>query len=538
MRRCLDWIEQRTGGITALRTFFFEEIPASAGWPQVFGSVALFLFLTQALTGVLLALNYAATPGDAYDSLLYIIRNVTGGAMIRGLHHWGASLMVIVVALHACQVFLFGAYKKPREVIWFSGVLLLLLVLGFGLTGYLLPWDNRAYWGTVVTTQIAGQAPIVGRYLQGLLGAKTGVGVLTFSRFYALHVLVLPALTVSLIGIHLALIRKHGVTPAAEDTLRKKTFFPGQVLRDTVAIFAAFLLLFLAAAFIDAPLDRMADPNDTIYTPRPEWYFLWLFQLLKFFHGPFEAIGSIGLPSLVIAGLVAVPFLDRGRVCKLRQQSLAAGVVLFVVAGWSLLTVSAIRGTPANSVAPVADAHQEQALRLPAEELAAVSYFRQEQCQACHNLVDGEPKTGPNLAGIEIHASPDWMTSHFRNPGFSVGKRIPAPPQLTPPQINALLMLASKVTAEDAINLANTPTPLMAGASVYVSNLCSSCHRINGVGGQTGPSLNGVSSRHSREWVKRHFISPKILSPGSIMPAYRFSAQEEDALVSYLFQLP
>lgn len=538
MRRGLDWVEQRTGGITALRNFFFEEIPASAGWPHVFGSVALFLFLTQALTGVLLAFNYAATPGDAYDSLLYIIRSVTGGAMVRGLHHWGASIMVVIVALHALQVFVYGAYKKPREATWLSGVLLLLLVLGFGLTGYLLPWDNRAYWGTVVTTQIVGQAPIFGAYLQGLLGAKTGVGVLTFSRFYALHVLVLPTLSVSLIGIHLVLIRKHGITPASDDILPRKTFFPGQVLRDTVAIFAAFLLLFLAAAFVDAPLDRMADPNDTLYTPRPEWYFLWLFQLLKFFQGPFEAIGSIGLPTLVIVTLLAVPFLDRSRASKLRKRGLAVSVAIFAVAAWSLLTIAAFRSTPATAASSVTDAREEQVLRLPAEELAAASYFQQEQCQTCHNLVNGEPKAGPNLAGIETHASADWMTSHFRNPEISVGKRIPPPPQLTPPQINALLTLASRLTPEDAINLANAPVSLMAGARVYVSNLCSSCHRINGVGGQTGPSLNGVSSRHSREWVKRHFIAPKILSPGSIMPPFRFSAQDEDALVSYLFQLP
>ncbi len=145
-------------GGSAIRHFFLEEIPASTSWPQVFGSVALFLFLVQALTGTLLGLNYAASPGDAYDSVIYIMREVPGGRMIRGLHHWGASMMVIVVAAHAAQVFIYAAYKKPREVTWISGVLLFLLVMSFGLTGYLLPWDNRAYWGTVVTTQIAGQS--------------------------------------------------------------------------------------------------------------------------------------------------------------------------------------------------------------------------------------------------------------------------------------------------------------------------------------------------------------------------------------------
>src|SRR5689334_15603676 len=161
-RRAADWLEHRTGLETAVRSFLFEHIPASAGWPQVFGSVALFLFLIQIFTGTLLAFNYAPTPGDAYDSLSYIVRQVTAGRLIRGLHHWGASLMIIVVVLHMTQVFLYGAYKKPRETTWMIGVVLLLIVLGFGLTGYLLPWDNRAYWGTMVTTTIAGQAPLVG----------------------------------------------------------------------------------------------------------------------------------------------------------------------------------------------------------------------------------------------------------------------------------------------------------------------------------------------------------------------------------------
>lgn len=538
MHRSLDWIEQRTGACSALIHFFREEIPASAGWAQVFGSVALFLLLTQGFSGVLLALNYAATPGDAYDSLLYIVRNVTGGSMVRNLHHWGASMMVVVVALHACQVFLYGAYKRPREVIWISGVLLLLLVLAFGLTGYLLPWDNRAYWGTVVTTQIAGQAPWIGGYLQDVLGAKNGVGVITFARFYAMHVLVLPATTLALIGLHLALVRKHGITPAAAEPLPKKTFFPGQALRDTLAIFAAFVLLFGAAAFADVPLERMADPSDTVYTPRPEWYFLWLFQLLKLFRGPFESIGSIALPAIVVAILTIVPFLDRGRVTKLRQRTLAVSLIGFAVAAWSLLTVGAIRATPSATTTRLANTQEERVLRLPAEELAGLRYFRQEQCGACHNLANGEPKSGPNLAGLETHASPDWATNHFRSPGETLGKRMALPVQLTAPQINALLIFASKLTAEDALNLENTPTPLTAGASVYVSNLCSSCHKINGAGGQVGPSLNGLSSRRSREWVERHFKAPKILSPGSIMPAYRFSAAEQEALVSYLFQLP
>src|SRR6476619_2025731 len=189
--RGLEWLEDRTGLPSAIEHFMNEEVPASAGWHQVFGSVALFCFLVQVFTGILLAMNYAPTPGEAYNSVKYIATELTGGRMIRGLHHWGASMMIVVVVLHMCQVFLYGSYKKPREATWMLGVVLLLLTLAYGLTGYLLPWDNRAYWGTVVATQIGSTVPVMGPYVSRLLASTGDVGVVTFARFYGLHVLLL-----------------------------------------------------------------------------------------------------------------------------------------------------------------------------------------------------------------------------------------------------------------------------------------------------------------------------------------------------------
>src|SRR5579872_28316 len=242
--RSLQWLEHRTGIETAVRNFLYENIPASSGWHQVFGSVAMFLFLVQALTGVLLAFNYAPTPGDSYNSLRYILTEVTAGKVMRGLHHWGASMIIVIVVLHMVQVFLWGAYKKPREGTWIVGVILLLLTLAYGLTGYLLPWDNRAYWGTVVTTQIGATVPIVGPYVSRLLASTGDIGVVTFARFYGLHVLLLPPATLLLVAVHVYLVRKHGVAPEPGDEVRPaKKFFPHQVFKDTVAIFAAFAIL-------------------------------------------------------------------------------------------------------------------------------------------------------------------------------------------------------------------------------------------------------------------------------------------------------
>src|SRR5689334_6206749 len=190
LQKILHWIDDRTSLASAVRGFLDEDIPGSSGWHQVLGSVALFLFMVQAFTGILLAFNYAPTPGEAYNSLKYILTEVTAGPLIRGLHHWGASMMIAVVVIHMVQVFLFGAYKKPREATWMVGVVLLLLTLAYGLTGYLLPWDNRAYWGTVVSTHIALNVPLLGPYLARLAGAEGDVGVVTFARFFGLHVLI------------------------------------------------------------------------------------------------------------------------------------------------------------------------------------------------------------------------------------------------------------------------------------------------------------------------------------------------------------
>src|SRR5579862_4498298 len=240
----IEAFDHRTGLHTGLQKFLYEDIPASSGWHQVFGSVALFLILIQFFTGIMLSLNYAPTPGEAYSSLRYILTEVTAGRLMRGLHHWGASMIIVIVVLHMVQVFLWGAYKKPREGTWVVGVILLLLTLAYGLTGYLLPWDNRAYWGTVVATQIGSTVPVMGPYVTRILGSANGVGVVTFARFYALHVLLLPPATILLVAAHVYLVRKHGVVPCpGDECLPKKKFYPEQVFKDTVAIFVAFAIL-------------------------------------------------------------------------------------------------------------------------------------------------------------------------------------------------------------------------------------------------------------------------------------------------------
>jgi ubiquinol-cytochrome c reductase cytochrome b subunit len=535
-----EWLDHRTGVQTAVRNFLYEEIPASSGWKQVFGSVAVFLFLTQAFTGILLAFNYAPTPGDAYNSLRYILTEVTAGRLIRGLHHWGASMMIAVVVLHMVQVFLYGAYKKPREATWMVGVVLLLVTLAYGLTGYLLPWDNRAYWGTVVATQIAGQAPVAGPYLSRLLGGEGAIGVVTFARFYGLHVLLLPPATLLLIAVHVFLVRKHGVAPAPGDEfLPKKKFYPGQVYKDTVAIFAAFAVLFTLAMIARVPLEQLADPTDTTYIPRPEWYFLFLFQMLKLFHGPLEVFGSVVLPGLAVLALVLVPFIDRTQLVKVSRRTFAAAVVLLAAIGWGGLTLAAVKSTPkADAVAQVDYSAPTDWLHLSPEEMAGIAYFRQENCINCHAIGDRGGKVGPDLTAHTIHRDAAWMLQHFKRPSaMRPGTSMP-PIQLSDAQLNALAAFLLKLNAENATALANAPDFAVDGARVYQTNRCGACHTVNGAGMKVGPVLNGLAKRETRSWVLDHFADPQKLSPGSMMPPYKLPRSEMENLTSYLFSLP
>ncbi|HWD99330.1 MAG TPA: cytochrome b N-terminal domain-containing protein [Bryobacteraceae bacterium] len=539
-RDAIEAFDHRTGLHTALRQFLYEEIPSSSGWHQVFGSVALFLILIQFFTGIMLAFNYAPTPGEAYNSLRYILTEVTAGRLMRGLHHWGASMIIIVVVLHMVQVFVWGAYKKPREGTWIAGVILLLLTLAYGLTGYLLPWDNRAYWGTVVATQIGATVPLAGPYLTQLLASSGGIGAVTFARFFALHVLLLPPATLILIALHVYLVRRHGVAPAPGDEAKpKKSFYPEQVFKDTVAVFIAFAILFTMAIAVRVPLERVADPTDASYIPRPEWYFLFLFQMLKLFEGPLEVLGTVVLPTLAILALIATPFIDRSRLARLRQRTLAMGVVVLAGLGWAGLTMAAIRSTPPQTAASMIDfSGPTQWMQLTPSQLTGIGYYREQSCGQCHNVTGGTPKQGPNLEGTSRRHDDAWLMAHFKQPS-AADSATPAPPMhLTDAQLKDMTMLMKAMTPENADVIDSAPEFVVAGATLYQKSFCGSCHAVNGEGGKIGPALNGLATRRTEAWVVEHFENPRKMSPGTPMPAYPFARPDMQNEVSYLFTLP
>jgi quinol-cytochrome oxidoreductase complex cytochrome b subunit len=205
------WLNERTSWRQVWEAIFLRKIP-KVNWFFTLGSATLFIAVNQAITGILLTLYYVPTPDHAYDSVQYITTQVPLGWMIRGLHHWGASLMIVLAVLHMLRVIFFGAYKFPREVTWFTGVVLLLVVIGFGFTGYLLPWDQKSYWATTVGTQIAGTPPLIGDYLLRIIRGGTDISAVTLVRFFGTHVWVLPSLLFLLIGIHLYLVIRNGIS--------------------------------------------------------------------------------------------------------------------------------------------------------------------------------------------------------------------------------------------------------------------------------------------------------------------------------------
>src|SRR6267142_711258 len=294
-----DWLDNRTGFRALLAHLLDEPLPSGVGWWFVTGSIVLFLLSVQLLTGVLLAVFYSPSPDHAYDSVRFIMEQVTFGRVLRGLHFFGASFIVIAAVVHMLRVVAFGSYKKPRELNWVVGVLLLLIILAFALTGYLLPWDQKAYWATTVTLNIARSVPLAGNVVSGLLKGGTDLGALTLMRWYAAHVFLLPACLIVFTVAHIYLMRRHGISgPVKTVPGPAHPFYPYQAIRDTIAIAVVFGLLLTMAVAFNAPLDALADPTDATYVPRPEWYFMSLFELLKHFPGRLEPVATIVIPGL------------------------------------------------------------------------------------------------------------------------------------------------------------------------------------------------------------------------------------------------
>ena len=321
----IDWVDERLD-LSAVRHFVAEKgvpVHTQKVWYYL-GGMTLFLFGVQVFTGILLLLYYRPSSAEAYESVQFIVTQVQFGWLIRNVHSWSANLLIGLAFAHFFSVFFLKSYRKPRELTWVSGILLLFLMLGFGFSGYLLPWNELSFFATKVGTGIAGAVPIIGHFSLRLLRGGDDVTGATLSRFYGLHVAVLPAITAALVGLHLLFVQRQGMSvplsvekklkPGAK--LPQMPFFPNYILRDVLAWYVVIAVLAALAAFYPWELGTKADPFAPVPPGiRPEWYFLAMFHTLKLvpphvlgIEG--ERLGVLAF-GLAAAFLVFVPFLDR-----------------------------------------------------------------------------------------------------------------------------------------------------------------------------------------------------------------------------------
>jgi ubiquinol-cytochrome c reductase cytochrome b subunit len=519
--------DERTGWSRLKQALLLEPLPGGARWAAAFGSLLVFSFVLQVVTGLLLMMNYAPSVESAWPSVRFIQDEVPLGAFIRALHHWGSSAMVVLLLVHLVQVFVWGAYKKPRELTWMTGVLLLACALGLSFTGYLLPWDQKAYWATKVGLGIVSTTPGVGDGLRTLLQGGPDMGNLTLTRFFTIHALLLPGLLVLLLVIHVYLFRLHGVTPAwwkpaAQLKAEEEPFWPKQALKDAILALAFLLALGWWAYSRPAPLEAQADPSQP-YEARPEWYFMFLFQLLRYFHGPYEVVGTFVLPTLIFLVLLSWPWLDRNPHRDPRRRPVAIGLLALGTAGLIGLTAFAI-ATDVRMTEPARAAARPAAAAQPAGPIqrAEVAKVYNESCAACHGVDGSAKQIRAGLPTIPDFTSLAWQMSQT---DLEITHRIqdgnePLMPayrdKLSQPQILALAVYVRAFSVSPLEPGAVKPAPLppaaapapppsagMPMAQLYRA-YCLACHDVDGSGRTARKAMPDLPDFTDPRWQAAH----------------------------------
>jgi ubiquinol-cytochrome c reductase cytochrome b subunit len=457
LRSIGDWLEQRTGLGAIVAVPMGHRVPRStASWAYVFGSATLILFVMQIVTGLCLALVYVPSADQAFQSLEYLDHEAVLGWYLRAVHFWGSNAMVLVMTLHMIQVFLWGAHKYPRELTWVVGVLLFLGTLGMAFTGQILRWDQDAYWGLGIGTSIVGRVPYAGSALVHLLLGGPIIAGRTLSRFFTLHVFVIPGLLIGLVSLHLWLVLRLGINEwpvpgrlVDRETYRKRyeaelardgvSFFPVAARKDMVGM-GVVVLAMLACAAIFGPYGPNGIPNPTIIdtVPKPDFYFLSLFALFALLPPWTEtAVLLIGLPLGIVA-LLLVPFVaGTGEKSWRRRPVAVLGVLLIVL---TIVTLASLGVSVPWS--PVMDAWS--GIPTPVRyvkgrtplELQGALVLQNKQCRNCHSLAGEGGRRGPDLDGIATRLTRDQLIRQVLQGGGNMpayGKN------LTPAEVTALV---------------------------------------------------------------------------------------------------
>lgn len=543
----LDAIDDRTGVRALARRLLDRPVAGGPSRRHALGAALLAMILLQVVTGLAMTFYYAPSTTTAWESVVHLEEQVLLGRVLRGLHAFGASMVVVLLACHVISAGLARAYRFPREAAWLSGLILVPVVLGFALTGYLLPWDQKGYWATQVAIGIARATPFVGQAAGQVMQGGPDLGTLTLTRFYALHTMVLP-LTLALLALaHLSLVRRAALHPgAAADGAT--AWWPGQAWRDGLAV-AGVASVVLALAVLRGPeLDAPADPTSN-YPPRPEWYFAPLRQLLKTVPEPW---GSLVLPGGVLLLLASLPWLDRAdrpRPRLARLVVLGPPCVALALGGQALLAdagdeeyqearVEAERdaalarrlvkdGVPPGGAADLLWLHPPRR----GQRLFAV------HCQSCH-LLDGKGgKEGPDLTG---YLSTSWLEGVIRSPRdprFFGHTKLEGMEPLAREDWPQLRGLAAFLQAQDpALAPTLAPALVKAGEDAYYELECHGCHPMEKEEVGSAPNLAGYGTA---AWLDAFLRDPGhelFYGEDNDMPAYadELDPDELAAIVVFL----
>jgi len=560
MKVIFDWLDDRSGYRNLLHEVLYEKVPGGARWRYVWGSCLTFAFFTQVITGTLLWMFYSPSAQTAWESVYFLQYQVWGGWFLRGVHHYMAQAMIVLLVLHLMQVVIDGAYRAPRELNFWFGALMMGVTLALSLTGYLLPWDQKGYWATAVATNLMAEVPLIGPAIQKIVVGGVEYGHHTLTRFFALHAGVLPAMLIGLVVVHIYLFRKHGIHVKEPRPKKDSYFWPDQILKDAIACMAILLAVVgLTIYFHGAPLGPPADPANE-FPARPEWYFLFLFQLLKYVPAFW---GAVIIPAFLAIWILLQPFIGISR----SGHQLNVGFWWTLIAGSVALTLLAFSEDRANlrhgAALEEANWQADRVLSIVEDQgippAGAVTLLREDpqnrgrnlfaaHCASCHryNGHDGrgypvdDAQSAPELAGF---ASQEWIEKllvhqhyiseeYFGGTAFKDGtmarkvlaKYSPKETALLP-DIAKLLSDMAELPYQDSLS-EDEREELLAlfynDEGDFQDGLaCIDCHDIDSEGDGYAPDLTGYGSD---EWTVAFIKNPE---------QERFYGDENDRMPCY-----
>ncbi len=420
----MKWLNERLNIDALMASMFEHPVPKRSNFLDYLGFATLFVFISQAVTGILLATKYIPSADGAWASVKNIDSTVIGHC-VRSLHSWGANFMIVIVVLHLLRVFYEGAYKKPRELTWVAGAILLLGTIGLSFTGYLLPWDQTGYWATVVGTALTSYMPGIGVYIQDMMRDGSVVTGATLTRFYSVHMLILPAIILLAFGLHFFFVLRQGMSATDELTEAKHRgediekqslpFWPNVAWRMILTVAVVAIALWVLAGVFPKGLGDAADPlNKAHFIPQPAWYFFGVYQMLKYFHGSMDIVGMVVLPLVFVVVILALPWLDRNPSRLKRKRPVALSVAALIVLGLVFLTYQGMESVPKPLPSGIV-AHPSFA--------ANIEPIFQSKCISCHgpgsvyvldnykdvtskNIVPGKPDSSKLILKLEGKIQP------------------------------------------------------------------------------------------------------------------------------------